>query len=149
MVHSRQDLLKLSEQWADWWLTENPLLETKIILASDLETASSVKNSVTETVRFLYLCSVNSSTLTPSLRVDETWHQLLLFTRSYQAFCNAELGRFVHHQPSNQPACQRAQYLATLAFYEDTFKAPDPEFWPFPTTELPGDTQADCGPCES
>ncbi len=35
----------------------------------------------------------------PSKVVDDAWHEFLLFTRNYGAFCIEALGRFLHHTP--------------------------------------------------
>jgi len=36
----------------------------------------------------------------PSQAVDDAWHEFILFTRNYQAFCRQALGRFLHHVPA-------------------------------------------------
>ncbi len=36
----------------------------------------------------------------PSQVVDVAWHEFILFTRNYQAFCANALGRFLHHAPT-------------------------------------------------
>lgn len=36
----------------------------------------------------------------PSQVVDVAWHEFILFTRNYQAFCQRALGRFLHHTPA-------------------------------------------------
>ena len=36
----------------------------------------------------------------PSLIVDDAWHAFILFTRTYKAFCDRALGRFLHHTPA-------------------------------------------------
>ncbi|MCY1415500.1 hypothetical protein D9M71_309850 [compost metagenome] len=36
----------------------------------------------------------------PSQAVDVAWHEFILFTRAYQAFCDQALGRFLHHTPT-------------------------------------------------
>ena len=36
----------------------------------------------------------------PSQVVDIAWHEFILFTRSYKAFCRKSLGRFLHHTPT-------------------------------------------------
>ncbi len=36
----------------------------------------------------------------PSQVVDELWHEFILFTRSYQGFCERALGRYLHHTPA-------------------------------------------------
>lgn len=36
----------------------------------------------------------------PSLAVDEAWHEFILFTRQYQAFCQKAFGYYLHHTPA-------------------------------------------------
>lgn len=36
----------------------------------------------------------------PSQVVDVAWHEFILFTRNYEAFCTKALGRFLHHTPT-------------------------------------------------
>lgn len=36
----------------------------------------------------------------PSQVVDDAWHEFILFTRNYEAFCKRGLGRFLHHTPT-------------------------------------------------
>ena len=43
-----------------------------------------------------------------SLRVDEVWHQFVLFTVEYVTFCKRYFGRYVHHSPSNAPVPESA-----------------------------------------
>jgi hypothetical protein len=35
----------------------------------------------------------------PSQAVDDAWHEFILFTRAYDAFCRRALGRYLHHTP--------------------------------------------------
>lgn len=35
----------------------------------------------------------------PSQAVDDAWHEFILFTRQYDAFCHKAFGRFLHHTP--------------------------------------------------
>lgn len=37
----------------------------------------------------------------PSMSVDDMWHELLLHTRDYAAFCDAAFGHFLHHEPES------------------------------------------------
>lgn len=39
-----------------------------------------------------------------SARVDEVWHQFVLFTRQYQEFCCEFAGHYLHHEPRESPA---------------------------------------------
>jgi hypothetical protein len=36
----------------------------------------------------------------PSQVADDLWHEFILYTRSYQAFCQKAFGRFFHHTPA-------------------------------------------------
>jgi len=36
----------------------------------------------------------------PSQVVDELWHEFILYTRHYEAFCRHAFGRFLHHTPA-------------------------------------------------
>lgn len=36
----------------------------------------------------------------PSLVADELWHEFILYTRHYDAFCREAFGRFFHHTPA-------------------------------------------------
>jgi hypothetical protein len=36
----------------------------------------------------------------PSQVADELWHEFILFTRHYEAFCRGAFGRFLHHTPA-------------------------------------------------
>ena len=36
----------------------------------------------------------------PSEVVDELWHEFILYTRDYHAFCSKAFGRFLHHTPA-------------------------------------------------
>lgn len=40
----------------------------------------------------------------PSQAVDVAWHEFILNTRAYQAFCREVLGRFLHHTPAEAMA---------------------------------------------
>lgn len=36
------------------------------------------------------------------LIIDEMWHNFILFTKEYEAFCFQYFGRYIHHQPSTK-----------------------------------------------
>lgn len=36
----------------------------------------------------------------PSQAADDAWHEFILFTRQYDAFCRQAFGRFLHHTPA-------------------------------------------------
>ena len=51
---------------------------------------------------YFHVCNVagNRMVSMPSQVVDVAWHEFILFTRQYQNFCRAALGRFLHHTPA-------------------------------------------------
>jgi hypothetical protein len=56
----------------------------------------------------------------PSLVVDDLWHEMVLHTVDYAAFCEAALGRFLHHVPESataSPAAAANRSSALLATF--------------------------------
>ncbi|TAK94555.1 hypothetical protein EPO05_06195 [Patescibacteria group bacterium] len=49
--------------------------------------------------RYLCLAAQTGKPLVPSPRIDEIWHNFILFTMDYSEFCLTKLGRFIHHRP--------------------------------------------------
>lgn len=47
-----------------------------------------------------YLKSGCKRVAMPSQVVDDLWHEFILFTRVYRAFCDYAFGRFLHHSPA-------------------------------------------------
>jgi hypothetical protein len=47
-----------------------------------------------------YLMSGRQQVSMPSEIADALWHEFILFTREYDAFCNQAFGRFMHHAPA-------------------------------------------------
>jgi hypothetical protein len=74
--------------------------------------------------------------LSPSEEVDPGWHEFILHTVDYAAFCEQVAGRFLHHVPTDpqdpstrgESAHEAIQYtvdaVATAGFYVDT------DLWP-------------------
>lgn len=48
----------------------------------------------------------------PSRAVDIAWHEFILFTREYAAYCDRALGGYLHHAPESSMATPMAQALA-------------------------------------
>lgn len=44
----------------------------------------------------------------PSQVVDDLWHEFILHTRHYEAFCRQAFGRFLHHTPAAVLGSERA-----------------------------------------
>ena len=52
-----------------------------------------------ETKRFLYLCAVSDQPLAPTARIDEVWHNFMLYSEDYAEFCDSQFGFMIHHRP--------------------------------------------------
>jgi hypothetical protein len=50
---------------------------------------------------YFWMCNMSKRKMVamPLQVVDDAWHEFILFTRSYQTFCQKALGRFLHHTP--------------------------------------------------
>jgi hypothetical protein len=102
------------------------LLESGVI-ASRLE----AEQVFGELKRYFWLCL---STKTPlpmlSALVDGVWHQFVLFTREYDAFCRTYLGGFYHHAPTpvSGPGGEGLSPAEYVRLYEAHF-GPLPSTW--------------------
>lgn len=61
-------------------------------------TSASFEQVWDELKAFLVSCSTSKGSSRPTARVDVLWHEFILFTRDYHAFCE-RLGGYVHHAP--------------------------------------------------
>ncbi|MDJ0839979.1 MAG: hypothetical protein QNK37_25920 [Acidobacteriota bacterium] len=125
-------------------LEQNPVLTDKIVKAVPLA-AEEAPAMLTEVLRFLHLIAWSDQKLTPPLTLDNAWHEFILFTRAYAAYCQEQFGRFIHHQPGGTEDENGRQLRAALKLYQLCFGTPDTRYW--------GDhgywsRAADCGSCE-
>jgi len=65
----------------------------------------------TEVKKWLWLCSLPEATAlsitSPMHMMDEMWHNFVLFTHDYAAFCERYFGRFMHHGPARHSEAER------------------------------------------
>jgi len=86
--------------------------------------------------KFMYLAATNDVMVSPSEVVDLVWHQHLIFTPSYAAFCDL-LGKKIQHIPSthNRDDFQKfkqAKERTTKLYYENFGEQPM-EIWGYNT----------------
>jgi len=140
-------------------LQELPLLRIKLSRALFCP-PNTCEPALAEVIKFLFLASQCTDTpVTPSARVDQAWHEFILFTRTYIKFCEKSYGRIIHHEPSDDHHKNSQQYSQTLRRYRECFGQPPAEFWAVNRSSAEGldnvdqnDTQhrnAHCGNCES
>ena len=132
------DSAKLSDQLID----QHEILVPKISTALGCD-ESEVSVALGEVLRFLYLVNLNEEgMLTPSVRVDLAWHEFILCTRAYDAFCRRLFGKFIHHSPGGSEAKNHQQFTKTLSSYEAEFGTPNTKYWGSTLKHV-----ASCGEC--
>lgn len=77
---------------------EHPRLLTRLIEKVGLD-PESARTTFEDMKRFLYLCAISDEPHAPTEQIDEVWHNFILFTRDYAAFCLEHFGFVVHHVP--------------------------------------------------
>ena len=108
-----------------------PYLEQKLVRLGVAESEADGARLFQEVKKYLALGELHRGTRVPmfSTRIDEVWHQFVLFTSAYAEFCARFLGRFVHHIPAEYPESPEAMALPVMSFddfraaYERTFGA--------------------------
>ena len=101
-----------------------------------------------ELEKFLWLCANTSRRLAPSPAIDGIWHDFILHTRDYEAFCLQNFGRFIHHVPqrgTNQGL--RTCYLATIDALCQAFGTVNEVVWPHSETYLKEVCDSGCKSC--
>ncbi|MES2617774.1 MAG: hypothetical protein V4613_07845 [Bacteroidota bacterium] len=90
--------------------------------------------AILEYKKFMYLAATSDMMVSPSEIVDTVWHQHLIFTQSYNDFCNL-IGKQIQHIPSthNKVDFQRFKQAKerTSKLYEATFGAQPKGIWAF------------------
>lgn len=56
-----------------------------------------------ELKRYFLLNNIMKNTPMFSEKVDEVWHEMLMFTKQYEVFSNNYLGKMLHHTPNLEP----------------------------------------------
>src|ERR1700722_4087667 len=82
-----------------------PFLIEKLVKNCVADTVKEAEELFQELKKYLIL---SRSDETPrwqmySSRVDEVWHQFILYTEAYTTFCESFFGGYVGHSPSNAP----------------------------------------------
>lgn len=133
--------------------TEENILWTKISSFSLDEDSSSFKFSrrlarengwtisysekvIEEYKKFIFLCCITQTSVTPSDQVDQVWHLHLTYTKSYWTdLCKNTLSKEIHHNPTKGGQSEGKKfddfYTGTIKLYKEKFKADPPKtIWP-------------------
>ncbi|HMI01095.1 MAG TPA: hypothetical protein VK541_01360 [Pedobacter sp.] len=97
-------------------------------------TVNFAKGAILEYKKFMYLAATSEFMVSPSEIVDVVWHQHLIFSQSYDAFCTL-LGKKIAHIPSTHNKNESSKFkLAkdrTQRLYAENFGSQPAEFWEF------------------
>jgi hypothetical protein len=90
--------------------------------------------AILEYKKFMYLAATSEYMISPSKIIDIVWHQHLIFTQSYQDFCNI-LGKHIQHIPSTHNKEDFLKFRQakerTIKFYERDFGQQPENIWGF------------------
>lgn len=95
-----------------------PFLKDKLLEKEVFKSEEEYNEAFKEFKRYVGLIAAYEKPL-PMLsdRVDEVWHQLILYTKEYGEFCEEKLGYFLHHIPEDK----KAEKLAKMGFSRADF----------------------------
>lgn len=94
------------------------------------------KKVIEEYKKFLFLCCITTTGVTPSDQVDQAWHLHLTYTKSYWIeLCKNALEKEIHHNPTKGGTSEATKfdsfYSKTKEDYRKIFKVEPPlEIWP-------------------
>lgn len=82
-----------------------PFVVDKLVKDRIADTPAEAEQLFTEAKKFLVLCAATTDAVCEmySVRVDEAWHQFILFTAEYTDYCSRFFGRYVPHSPNIAP----------------------------------------------
>jgi hypothetical protein len=124
---------------------EAPYLIEKLLKDHVVDSVEEGSALFTEVKRYLVLNQVDRTKAWKmySLRVDEVWHQFVLFTVEYSAFCDKYFGHYAHHAPSNAPEpgfghrAPDATFAEFADRYREMFGVELPDLWDDSTSITP------------
>ena len=115
---------------------EAPFLTEKMLKEQIVETREEAEALFGEVKRYLVLAFTEETVSWEmySRRVDEVWHQFVLFTREYVDFSTRYFSRYIHHNPGNAPGAAptnaaKGTFDGFKQRYEEVFGVNLPSVW--------------------
>src|SRR6187551_2607092 len=114
-----------------------PFLIEKLVKEHIVETDSEGEALFLELKRWLIIIheDVSKNWQMYSLRVDEVWHQFILYSSEYSKFCLRFFGSFITHSPANAPETKKSNPVVNGSFsdfkisYERIFNTIISDLW--------------------
>lgn len=127
-----------NETLRDLLAFEAPYVCEKLLVNKTVRTLEEGRALFEEAKRYLWLIATDRERDYPimSLRVDEAWHQFLLFTMECQEFCHRFFGCFMNHAPPTKALAVPGQKVRPVvtrelfaARYREVFGTELPALW--------------------
>lgn len=96
------------------------------------------ENRLIEYLKFLQLANLSSNRIgvVPSKHIDIVWHEHILHTSFYEAYCKDHFGTVIDHNPGSESVNYSKAYNYTLHRYKEVFgNVPPKKHWPRQATE--------------
>lgn len=116
---------------------EAPFVIDKLLKNRIADSPEEAGRLFTEVKRFIVLVQTDDNVPWEmySARVDEAWHQFILFTAEYMEFCDRYFGKYMSHSPHSSPAPGSGGAAVPMSFgefrsrYEALFEEALPDTW--------------------
>jgi len=93
-------------------------------------TAEQCASAEQEFKRFVFLIGLDVKPIAMiSPRLDDVWHQMVLFTRRYEQFCKDTVGFFIHHTPETPDSPIPVEAAVNFINEYERFFGEIPEIW--------------------
>jgi hypothetical protein len=111
-----------------------PALEKKLLAEKMVDGPDEARALLDEVKKYLFLARADPGRQWPmfSRRIDEVWHQFVLFTVEYRAFSTRFFGEFVHHTAFTAPGEDERPTLTFPQFqarYQEQFGPLSGAWW--------------------
>lgn len=121
---------------------EAPFLEEKLLADSVFPSSQAYQDAFNEFKKYVALSRFFGNDLAmASTHIDNIWHQFILFTKEYHAFCELFLGKYLHHSPATSGSPISRQMKENLVKRYTCLFGEMPEIW----NRAQADCMASCG----
>lgn len=131
---------------------EAPYLMEKLLRDQKFSSKEEYQLYFSEFKRYVYLAKITPQDMQLAMlsdKVDEVWHQFILFTREYMKFCDKFLGRYLHHMPNTSHTRNSQDSLGNFRMaYTESFGTVPENIWNFNRRVIKAaDDICSCGGC--
>ena len=112
------------EQYQAPWLSE------KLVQEKEVESQEDYEQRFRELKKYVALLKISQEPLgMVSTKVDNLWHQFILFTKQYHDFSRQFYGKYIHHQPNTPLTPLNNQATNNFYHWYHEVYGPLPHIW--------------------